>query len=28
VSEGAPIGAADLIDALPAAIRMAAAGIR
>jgi hydroxyethylthiazole kinase-like uncharacterized protein yjeF len=28
VSEGAPIGAADLIDALPAAIRMAAAGAR
>jgi ADP-dependent NAD(P)H-hydrate dehydratase / NAD(P)H-hydrate epimerase len=28
VSEGAPIGAADLIDALPAAIRMAAAGTR
>ena len=26
VAEGAPIGAADLIDALPAAIRMAAAG--
>jgi hydroxyethylthiazole kinase-like uncharacterized protein yjeF len=26
VSEGAPIGAADLTDALPAAIRMAAAG--
>lgn len=28
VSEGAPIGAADLIDALPAAIRMAVAGVR
>jgi ADP-dependent NAD(P)H-hydrate dehydratase / NAD(P)H-hydrate epimerase len=28
VSQGAPIGAADLIDALPAAIRMAAAGTR
>src|SRR5450755_333903 len=28
VSEGAPIGAADLIDALPAAIRMTAAGVR
>jgi hypothetical protein len=25
VSEGAPIGAADLIEALPAAIRMVAA---